>query len=112
MNIDNLMFQAGSDIYYDPAFRNVLEDHMTVLRNSPNTTTQTVPQMSAYVFEYDFFGLLATFNIPPYLHWLTMRMNKMTSPSENRASLTTFLSPDPEEVDKIRGSYTSTRVIT
>jgi hypothetical protein len=112
MNVDSLMFNPGSDIYYDAGFRVVLEDHMTLLRNDSTTQIIDVAPMDAYVYEADLFGLLSKYGVAPYLHWLTMRMNDMTSPSENDLKLTQLLIPYQGNIDKIRQSYTSVNRIT
>jgi hypothetical protein len=36
MSVNSLAIDTGPSIYYDPSFRNVLEDHWSVLRNSGN----------------------------------------------------------------------------
>ena len=38
MSVNSLAIDTGPSIYYDPSFRNVLEDHWSVLRNSGKTT--------------------------------------------------------------------------
>lgn len=112
MDVDALMVDDGPPIYYDGAFRNVLEDHMTFLRTHPLTQVLVVDPAQAYRFEGDLFGLLSRYNLPPHFHWVTMRMNKMSTPTEASASLSSLLIPDHTTVEHIRQSHMTRRRIT
>lgn len=111
MPISNLVADSGPSIYYDQAFRDVLEDYLSFLKNTNSTTTISVEPMVAYKFEFDFFGLLANYNIQPHLHWIIMRMNDLTSPSDAKADIDTIHIPDNGTLDHIRQSHMSTHRI-
>lgn len=112
MKINELMVDPGPSIFYDSAFRNVLEDHMTFLREHSQTIQITVEPTQAYRFEHDLFGLLAHYNVPVHFHWLVMRMNKMTSPTDSHRDINTLLVPDHTVVEHIRQSHMTRRRIT
>lgn len=109
MLVDDLMYSPGPDIYYDDGFRNVLEDHMTYLRTSAVTKNVEVDVLSSYKYQADLFGYLYLRNIPAFLHWVVMRMNRMTEPMEFGPSITTLLLPDPNMIEQIRQSHQMSR---
>lgn len=112
MLVDNLMNDSGPLDYYDPSFRQVLEDHLSYLRNHPTTVMVNVEPARAYKFEFDLFSLLGVYTIPVHFHWLTMRMNKMVMPSEATKELRSLLVPDFAVVERIRQAHVTTRNIT
>lgn len=112
MQVDALMVDAGPSIYYDSAFRNVLEDHMTYLREHPQTMQLAVEPTQAYRFEADLFGLLSYYNVPVQFQWIVMRMNKMTSPTDAHPEITLLLVPDHNVIEHIQQSHKTKRRIT
>ena len=108
--VDSMMIDPGPEVYYTDAFRNVLEDHLTYLRTSTTSSVIIITPMEAHRYEMDLHGLLATKNIPRYLHWLIMRMNFMNSPTEVKETLSQMIIPDPKEVARILQAFNSTRV--
>lgn len=108
--IDNLMVPAGADIYYSDAFRNVLEDHMTYLRGHESTTRQEVEPIDIVRYQADLFGLLGKMGIPPYMHWVVMRMTDLTSPSRVPDDLIYVLVPDEAVISRLQ--QTTNAVLT
>lgn len=105
MNIDSLLADHGSNIYYDPSFRNVLEDHMTFLRTHPQTTKLVVESIYAYKYVGDLSGLLKHYNIEIYLHWTIMRMNNFTSFGDTKDDIFELLIPNSDVIERIRQSH-------
>lgn len=105
MTIDDLSNGGGPDIYYNPKFRVVLEDHMTFLRNDTKTKAIEVTNHAAFKYEGDYWGLLSFYNIPVELHWLVMRMNKLTSPVQSSTDIRSFITPNQSVIDRLRGVY-------
>jgi hypothetical protein len=105
MDINNLALKPGPNVYYDQAFRNVLEDHLTYLKTHP--TTRTIEIRLNLVFKYigDFNGLLTELKIPAEMHFICMRMNGMTSPNEYETTMTTLLMPSKEELSRLRSVF-------
>ena len=112
MSIDSLMAIQGASVYYGPSFRNVLEDHLTYLKGLDSTTVINVEPIVAYKYEFDLYSLLFYYDIPMHLHWLVMRLNGFTSPTEATADITSLLIPDSTVVDQIRQSHMSTRRVS
>lgn len=108
MKVDSLMRDAGPSIYYDPDFRNVLEAHMTYLRNTSNEYIAVEPS-AAYKYEFDFFSLLAFYKVPSHLHWVVMRMNNYASPTDNGRDLTALMLPNQKLLSQIVSSHKTIR---
>lgn len=105
MKIDEIATSGGPDVYYSDRFRVVLEDHMTYLRNHPQTYYKEVNSKQAYKFEGDFFGLLSELNLPVEFYWLIMRMNKLTSPVYTESTITSIIVPSNDVIERIRSAF-------
>jgi hypothetical protein len=112
MILDTKAIPTGPDIFYDSSFRSVLEDHLMYLKKHPETTLLSVDSHIAYKFEFDLFSLFNYYNIQPHYHWLVMRMNNFTSPTDGRIDLETLLIPNITVVEHMRQSHASTRRLT
>lgn len=111
MSINELMLSAGPNIYYDDSFRNVLEDHLWYLKNHASTNVLSIEPIKAYKYEYDLYGLLNSYSINMNLHWIIMRLNNMTDPTEVTRDLKMLLIPDIRVIEQIRQSHMTTRRI-
>ncbi|MNU19683.1 hypothetical protein D3C71_79160 [compost metagenome] len=111
MTINDLAFDEGATVYYDDGFRNVIEDHMTILRARSDSMTKMVEPGRAYKYEADYYGLLQFLEVPTALHWVTLRMNGYTSPMQYDGVGVTVLVPNPDVIEQMRSSHMSTRVI-
>lgn len=112
MQIYDITTSSGPDIYYNQLFRNVLEDHMTFLRNSQETTILNIEPAMAYKYEGDLFGLLFNYNIVFEYHWIVMRMNNMTNPNQTKSTLTNLIIPNKAIIERLRSVYmTKDRVV-
>ena len=105
MQINNLAMDAGPDIYYDKDFRRTLEAHIPYLKKHPTSTILTVTPDIVQRYEFDFYGLLAYYNIPAWMHWIILRMNDFVSPSIFPIEITEILMPLVGTVDQIQQIY-------
>lgn len=80
--IYNARESSGGDIYYDPEFRQIYEDHLPLLLATPGAATITIEPAIAYKYRYDFYGLLAEKGISEPLRWPTLRLNGYRNPME------------------------------
>ncbi|MNG10404.1 hypothetical protein D3C85_107980 [compost metagenome] len=108
MPIDQLQVNSGAAIYYDAAFRRVLETHMGLLRNLASTQLVAIEPQLAYKYEYDFYGMLQERGVAEHLHWVILRVNDMVDPREFKAEMDRFLVPSAEVVDAIRKLHMTT----
>lgn len=105
MDIASEMVSEGADIFYDPDFRNVLEDHVTILQNDAATEVISVVPNVAYKFERDLYGYLSSLgSVPQHLFWITMRVNGYCSETEF-LNPTKLLIPHKNSVNKIKQMY-------
>lgn len=75
------MAQSGDDVFYDPAFRLVVETHLNVLINRAGAVSE-IPLDLFYQYEGDFYGYLVEKGVVPQHHFIYMRMNGMTNPNQ------------------------------
>lgn len=108
MPISQKQIDPGADVYYDPAFRRVMETHLGLLRNMPETRVVAIENNLAYKYEHDFYGLLQAKEVPEYLHWVILRVNDMVDPRDFQSSMNQFLYPPAEVIDNIRRIYATT----
>jgi hypothetical protein len=103
--IDALMVRDDVPIYYDADFRVILESHLEYFRTNPNTTAIDIPAIDADKFKGDLWGLLLSKNIPPYLHWLVMRLTGLTSPNASDTLVTRVLIPASTDLNRIINQF-------
>jgi hypothetical protein len=105
MDINSLSINPGDSVYYTPEFMNVLEDHLTYLREHPKTRTESITPHEASKYTGDLISLLNVRNVKPEYHWIIMRLNNFTNYSDIDENLNTLLYPDFEEIDRIKLSH-------
>jgi hypothetical protein len=111
--IGSLLFNPGPSVYFTDAFRRVMEDHMGFLRTHPATQLVVVSaQDSDWAFEHDLFGFLQNIGVAPRFHWVAMRMNNYTDPTEFGASASLLLLPPQNVIEQIRSAYMTSSVMT
>ena len=106
------MISDGASIYYDIKFRNIIEDHLTFLRESNDLTMISIESSMAYKYEGDLFGLLFHYKVTFEYHWIVMRLNNMTNPNQTKNTLLSLLIPNRTILERIKNVYmTKDRVI-
>ena len=105
MELNKILLNPGADIYYDPKFRIILEDHMTYLKNLASTKTVEIDMNRSYKYEGDFYGLLYDMGISPYLHFIILRMNDLTSPANYNNQIRQLIIPEGTEINRLRSAY-------
>ncbi len=81
LTVQTTIRRPGSNVFFDPLFRVTLEQHLPLLRQSPDTQVTAVSADDLYRFEGDLYGLLHKLGHPVSQHWLIMRLNHYDSPS-------------------------------
>lgn len=107
MDIDKYSIGLDNLDYYDPDFRNVLEDHFSLLKTLASTKAVPVDGYLAVRYEFDFYGLMQQQNVPHQLHWLVMRLSGYTSPDQMSADLQSYYLPDPNYVESLRSVWSA-----
>ncbi len=107
MDILDYGLSGGPDIYYDPSFRNVVEDHMTYLRTRPDNQVISIEPMVAYKYAGDYFGMLLHHKVFTHHHWIVMRINGLISPQDYRDTMLSFIKPPDKTMELLRSVYMS-----
>lgn len=105
MPINTLMTQEASNLFYDPAFRRMLETHIPMLRIHGSTDVIDLPPLATYRYRGDLYGYLRIQGVPKDLHWLTMRMSGMDAPTQFDETITQLLIPAGQYIEQIRNAY-------
>lgn len=101
MDIKKLAYNEGPSIYYDPKFRAVLEDHMSFLRMHDETIMIQLNAHEVHKWVGDLFGFLLTLNIPAHMHWVVMRINSLSTPTDLNDSISNLLIPSSKALQVI-----------
>ncbi len=107
MSINAKYINAGQDVWYDPSFKAVLEDHMTYLRTHKDTRVQLLEPNSVIKYRFDLYSLFLVYGIEPKYHWTIMRVNKLNSPIDDISDLEYILVPSATEINRILSHYNS-----
>lgn len=92
--LDDLQVSQGAAIYYTTEFRDTIEDHLSFLKNHDRTTIMMVENIDAVRYQFDLGGLLLSYGVPVYLHWIIARMNDYTA-----------VQGYPIKLDPVTGTY-------
>lgn len=104
---------SGDSVYYTPAFREQLETHLNIFKNT-NPRRIQVEANELWQFEGNLFGYLAARGESHDIHWIIMRMNGFHNPNEFGRKVAelaapvagmTLLLPDGGLLESIRTLY-------
>lgn len=99
---------AGNTYMYTKGFRNLIENHLTYLRNNFNSIVQLDPKKEQ-IFTGDFYNLLHyTQNVEQDLYWVIMRINGLNSPLEYSGNLGTLILPYRNIIEDLLNKYMNT----
>lgn len=102
--LEDTMTDSGPDHYYDPRFHKIIEDNIAIIRTGVSTNTLALKTYHAELYKGQFYSLLTEYRIPVYLHWITLRLNNLTSPHDYAGSLTILL-PDFTIVENLLNTF-------
>lgn len=105
MPIEQYLLDTGPAIFYDEAFRSVLEDHLTFLRNHETTTSFVVTAIEAMRFQCDFYGLLESKGVSKHMHYVTARVNNIKSSVDFYGETLEILLPNEDLVMMIAQTH-------
>ncbi|WP_257291138.1 hypothetical protein [Endozoicomonas sp. ONNA1] len=106
--ITQQMHQDGPNIYYQPEFRDMVEDHLNWLITHPDTTTIDILPKDAFKYEGDFYGLMAQIDNRRHLFWYVMRINRMKQPEDFTRDTVQLLIPDTALLDRLVKTFKTT----
>lgn len=109
LSINKLEANEGGAGYYDPGFTRYLESYLMHLKGLANNQMHPVDSHTLYKYEGDLYGLFDVLGIPRHLHWITMRMNNFTSPTQFNGELYTIIAPTEGVINNILQKFTTTK---
>lgn len=104
-SINDRMVNEGGSLYYSPQWHLCIETHLAWLRSLPTNRLLIFEAALAYKYEGDLAGLLLESGIQPEYHWVIMRLNDMTSPTQYSGTQTKLLMPDLSQIEAIRAVF-------
>lgn len=111
MSINSLAASEAAAFYYSREIKNMLESHVEFLKAHPETRIVPVAPNITYKYEGDFYGLLTTLKIPMQYHWIILRMNDFSSPTEMSENKIAFIQPSFNVVDQIINMYRTAKSV-
>lgn len=105
MDIYTKLVYSGDDVYYKDDFRQVVEDHLYVIRNDRKYTVESIEPMRAYKYAHDFYGLLQDLKVPMQYHWASLRLNGLTSPEDYDGHSGTIMIVDPDVIEQLLATH-------
>lgn len=101
----NLQIEYGDPYIYSVGFRNLIENHLNVLRDHNTTTMLPLSSHIEQVWQGDLYGLLNVYGIPQDLFWITMRLNNLHSTTDYNGELGIIYIPSIDHIEKILSTY-------
>jgi hypothetical protein len=99
----------GAAVYYEPGFRQIVEDHLTFLRSHDTTESSSIRPRIANACHGDFYCVLSHYNIPREFHWINLRINGLTSPLDYDSSMNQMLLCSPLTIKRLVKMYRANR---
>lgn len=114
--ISKLIKPRPQQIQFRKDYRWMLEQHIPLLKNHPQTRREPIKSVLVLQFMGNFYGLLNHLGVERKYHWLYLRMNDLVNPLsfgqelQDSHSVVDFhlLHPPMEEVERIRKHFSTT----
>lgn len=107
MSVLGLLTPSGGAVYYTPEWRKLVEDHLQWLRRSAEMDVVIIDDHLGYKYRGDFDGALLELGVPPERHWVALRVNGMTNPTEFDGNRGTVMIPTTETLNRLFQVYRS-----
>lgn len=109
MSLRNLQLSTGAPEFWETGFRNMLEDHLTWIKEHEGTRVVNIGPGDANKYHGDFNGLLSSLGLRFKYHWITMRLNGYFRPDEYRTEHVQVYIPSEAAIDGLRTRYATNR---
>jgi hypothetical protein len=115
--IESLSKETQGQLRDRPDYRWMIEQHLPLLRQSPNVRAEVIPSVVVLQFQGNFYALLLSLGIERRHHWLYLRMNRMTHPMQFGESLGDqvsggdypLLHPPMEDIERLRKRFSTVK---
>ena len=118
LSIHKQQVNVGDPIYYTDAFRAMIEQHLTFLRQPDVSIAEKVDPSLIRQFDGDFYGLLQFLDIQTQYHWIVLRVNKFDNPLQFGRIVRdvyapthefTLRIPNTEIIEELRSNFLQSR---
>lgn len=109
--IDYMANTQADEGYLRLAFKRVIEDHLTYLKNHEETKFVPVEPILVDRFDFDLIRIFNNLKIPPNLHWVVARMNNFDNYHNVPKDTAGFLVPDAKVISRLYQLNLSTNYI-
>lgn len=104
VNLRERLQNPGPDIWYDPKFMAVIEQHLSIIKKEKSETLSLDPA-KAETFVSDFFGLLKSLGVAPQYWYATLRLSGLKSPTDFTPGTLVIRIPDFQYLETLRQQY-------
>lgn len=101
MDITNLARNFGDDVFYNPDFLNMMDDHYSYLMEDDGTSVVELDNLSSYVNEGDLVAVLDGLGVSAKYAYCIARMNKLNSVTDLKASVTSLIIPNLSIIESL-----------
>lgn len=105
MAISELQIDYGDPYLYSIGFRNLIENHIGVIKAHQTTTYRPLTGHIEIVWRGDFYGLLQAIGVPQDLFWITLRVNDLHSSIDYSGDKQVILIPSLEYIKNLLQTY-------
>jgi hypothetical protein len=112
LSVSDLQINPGDTNMYSVGFRNLIENHLGVLKILPSTKRLPIDPKKEHSYLGDFYNLLYNeFSIRQDMLWVVMRINNLTSPLDYNGALGFVILPSRSEVEMLLRRYLNSTTI-
>ena len=104
-NVVDILNDNSRNVFYETGFRNLIEEHLTYLRDNKSVETIMVEHNLRYKFEHDLYGYLTAKDYPREYHWIILRVNDFHTTSEFTKETTMLIVPNLTQVENLIKVY-------
>lgn len=100
LSVSDLQINPGDTNMYSLGFRNLVENHLSLIRILPGTRILPIDSKKEHSFRGDFYNLLLNeFGIRQDMFWIVLRVNNLTSPLDYDGSLKYITLPNRSDIE-------------
>lgn len=99
-------------IFFNSKFRQVIEDHLNILKSDKNITPLEIKDVDASVYHGDLYGLLGKYNVAFDIHWIVMRINGFNNPTDYTQDITVLNLPNVAYLESLINRFRANQNIS
>lgn len=104
-SVSSLQIEIGEIYYFSDEFRNVIENHLTYLKNISSTRLLPIPDHSRVKYVGDFYGLLQEMGVRHDMFWICLRVNGLHEIADSTDNMVDIFIPSKVSIDTLLNRY-------